>query len=124
MAAVTNSGRKATAEKLDEALEDTFPASDPPSYTPITHVGEPPPPEIEEFFDDDGDSWSPLILRVLVGIAALAFIGFVIYTATQRRQRKSRRSAPTLSEIGETISSVVGPAVESARETASRRLRA
>ena len=27
--------------RIDEALEDTFPASDPPAFTPVLHTGRP-----------------------------------------------------------------------------------
>ena len=106
-------------DAIDDVIDDSFPASDPPSYTPITHVGQPPPPEIEDFPDDDGDGWSPFLVRLVAGVAALAIIGFAIYTMTSRRKKKSRSrlSLPDV-DLGE-----VRETVERTGRAASRRAR-
>ena len=32
---------ESTEEKIDQSLEDTFPASDPPGWTPLMRIGSP-----------------------------------------------------------------------------------
>jgi hypothetical protein len=34
---------ESTEEKIDQSLEDTFPASDPPGWTPLMRIGSPMP---------------------------------------------------------------------------------
>jgi hypothetical protein len=103
--------------RLDETLDDSFPASDPPSFTPVAHVGEAP----RDPGDASGAQGRHTFLRAAVALGAAAmFAGGLVFLAIKGTRR--RRARPMLRRALERRAAGPGAALAPVLEVASERL--
>ena len=95
---VTQTGQSRIEDELDKMLADSFPASDPPSFTPIIGIGEAAPrTRAEAPAEESGSHWMRFALAGLAGVASIAVVCSVVAlrhaksASTRRRMRRFGR---------------------------------
>lgn len=90
MVRTRTNGAGSLEAQIDGALDDSFPASDPPAFTPVTHVGEAPRQA------DPGPHRRGAAVRLLIaaGAATMVAAGAILAIAATRRRRSRSRGLP------------------------------
>jgi hypothetical protein len=111
-------------QHIDETIDDSFPASDPPSFTPVAHIGRPPDDGLDEFPDVDMDErpWGRMIKAAMAIAGAAIAIGAIVFAERKRRaardrRRSRRRGLPSdLPQLRESASAVLTPLIDTAKD--------
>lgn len=80
-----------TEAALDQVIEDSFPASDPPSHTPLTSLG-PPKGQTDDCVEEAASRWGRRLL-VAGGVGVGLLLGAVVIIA-RFSQRNNRTGGP------------------------------
>jgi hypothetical protein len=108
-------------EQIDSMSDESFPASDPPSFTPVAHVGGTPPEGSGDlpYVDEADRGW---MTKAIVAAAALLAIGIAIAAASGMRKKKSRRARMTsrlhddADQVTASAAALIAPVAAAARD--------